>query len=149
MADEPEETEELNEFGRTEEQENERWRAEHLTDLIEVLFRGVDHDVMCDAIAMFFRARAEKYEDPTCRGMMDVADSISDLKASARCGRNAIGVEIEPAYVRLSKERIERELAAIFRPATPVNHLSQEAALLTGAWTSEWGPSAVWLTIGQ
>jgi len=37
------------------------------------------------------------------------------LVASARCGRNAIGVEIEPAYVRMSKERIERELAAIFR----------------------------------
>ena len=50
------------------------------------------------------------------------------LLASAGCGRNGIGVEIEPAYVRLSKERIERELAAIFRPATPVDHLSQEAA---------------------
>ena len=41
------------------------------------------------------------------------------LLASARCGRNAIGVEIEPAYVTMSKERIERDLGAIFRPATP------------------------------
>jgi site-specific DNA-methyltransferase (adenine-specific) len=39
------------------------------------------------------------------------------LLASARCGRNGIGVEIEPAYVRLSKERIERELTTYFRPA--------------------------------
>jgi site-specific DNA-methyltransferase (adenine-specific) len=41
------------------------------------------------------------------------------LLASAHCGRNAIGVEIEPAYVTMSKERIERDLGAIFRPATP------------------------------
>jgi len=41
------------------------------------------------------------------------------LLASARCGRNAIGVEIEPAYVTMSKESFEKALAAIFRPATP------------------------------
>ena len=41
------------------------------------------------------------------------------LLASARCGRNAIGVDIEPAYVMMSKERIERELTTCFRPATP------------------------------
>jgi len=50
------------------------------------------------------------------------------LLASARCGRNAIGVEIEPAYARMSKERIERQLATLFRPATPVNPLDREAA---------------------
>jgi site-specific DNA-methyltransferase (adenine-specific) len=54
------------------------------------------------------------------------------LLASARCGRNGIGVEIEPAYVTMSKERIERDLGAIFRPATPANHLSHEAAPLPG-----------------
>jgi site-specific DNA-methyltransferase (adenine-specific) len=37
------------------------------------------------------------------------------LLASARCGRNAIGVEIEPAYVMMSKERIERQLRTCFR----------------------------------
>ena len=37
------------------------------------------------------------------------------LLASARCGRNAIGVEIEPAYARMAKERIERELTTCFR----------------------------------
>ena len=36
------------------------------------------------------------------------------LLASARCGRNAIGVEIEPAYVMMSKERIEGDLGAYF-----------------------------------
>jgi len=41
------------------------------------------------------------------------------LLASARCGRNAIGVEIEPAYVMMSKERIEKELGIVFRPARP------------------------------
>jgi site-specific DNA-methyltransferase (adenine-specific) len=41
------------------------------------------------------------------------------LLASGRCGRNAIGVEVEPAYVTTSKERIERELTMCFRPPTP------------------------------
>jgi modification methylase len=36
------------------------------------------------------------------------------LLASARCGRNSIGVEIEPAYVKMAKERLERELASLF-----------------------------------
>jgi hypothetical protein len=41
------------------------------------------------------------------------------LLASAHCGRNAIGVEIEPGYVRMAKGRIESELVIIFRPARP------------------------------
>jgi site-specific DNA-methyltransferase (adenine-specific) len=36
------------------------------------------------------------------------------LLASARSGRNSIGVEIEPSYVRMAKERLERELASLF-----------------------------------
>jgi site-specific DNA-methyltransferase (adenine-specific) len=36
------------------------------------------------------------------------------LLAAARCGRNSIGVEIEPAYVKMAKERLERELASLF-----------------------------------
>jgi DNA modification methylase len=36
------------------------------------------------------------------------------LLASARCGRNSIGVEVEPAYVKMAKERLERELASLF-----------------------------------
>jgi len=36
------------------------------------------------------------------------------LLASARCGRNSIGVEIEPSYVKMAKERLERELANLF-----------------------------------
>ncbi len=35
--------------------------------------------------------------------------------AAARGGRNSIGVEIEPAYVKMAKERLERELASLFR----------------------------------
>jgi site-specific DNA-methyltransferase (adenine-specific) len=50
------------------------------------------------------------------------------LLASARCGRNGIGIEVEPAYVKMANKRIEMELAAAFRPAMPGNHLSQEAA---------------------
>ena len=36
------------------------------------------------------------------------------LLAAARCDRNSIGVEIEPAYIRMAKERLERELASLF-----------------------------------
>jgi len=36
------------------------------------------------------------------------------LLAAARCGRNSIGVEIEPAYVKMAKERLEGELASLF-----------------------------------
>jgi hypothetical protein len=46
------------------------------------------------------------------------------LLASARCGRHGIGVEIEPAYVRMSKERIERQLTTCFRPATLARGMS-------------------------
>jgi modification methylase len=41
------------------------------------------------------------------------------LVASARCGRNAIGVEVEPTYARMARERIEKDLGAVFRPARP------------------------------
>jgi site-specific DNA-methyltransferase (adenine-specific) len=40
--------------------------------------------------------------------------TATTLLASARCGRNSIGVEIEPAYVKMAKERLERELASLF-----------------------------------
>lgn len=45
------------------------------------------------------------------------------LLAAARCGRNAIGVEIEPTYVKKAKSRLERELAGLFerRPAITVS----------------------------
>ena len=36
------------------------------------------------------------------------------LLAAARCGRNSIGVEIEPAYAKSAKERLERELGSLF-----------------------------------
>ncbi len=36
------------------------------------------------------------------------------LLAAARCDRNSIGVEIEPAYIKMAKERLERELASLF-----------------------------------
>jgi site-specific DNA-methyltransferase (adenine-specific) len=38
----------------------------------------------------------------------------TSLLAAARCGRNSIGVETEPAYVKMAKERLERELASLF-----------------------------------
>jgi DNA modification methylase len=36
------------------------------------------------------------------------------LLAAARCGRNSIGVEVEPAYVKSAKERLEREVPNMF-----------------------------------
>jgi DNA modification methylase len=38
----------------------------------------------------------------------------TSLLAAAQCGRNSIGVEIESAYVKMAKERLERELASLF-----------------------------------
>lgn len=49
------------------------------------------------------------------------------LLASARCGRKAIGVEIEPAYVLVAKGRIERDLKVLFGTATPA-YFRHEAA---------------------
>lgn len=33
---------------------------------------------------------------------------------SARCGRNSIGVDVEPTFVRMAKERLEREVSSLF-----------------------------------
>jgi DNA modification methylase len=38
----------------------------------------------------------------------------TSLLAAAGCGRNRIGVEIEPAYVKMAKQGSERELASLF-----------------------------------
>jgi len=87
------------------------------------------------------------------------------LLASARCGRNAIGVEIEPAYVTMSKERIERELTMCFRPAkgmaspqtsafggtapVPELYAAATAAKLTESWDQTLpATTGGWLTCG-
>lgn len=36
------------------------------------------------------------------------------LLAAARCGRNGIGVEIEPSYMQMAKARLEGELSSLF-----------------------------------
>ena len=36
------------------------------------------------------------------------------LLAAARCGRNSVGVEIEPAYVEMARVRLEKELNVLF-----------------------------------
>ena len=36
------------------------------------------------------------------------------LLAASRCGRNAIGVEIEPSYVKMAKARLETQLSTLF-----------------------------------
>ena len=38
------------------------------------------------------------------------------LLATARCGRNSIGVEIEPNYVKKAEARLEHELTDLFNP---------------------------------
>lgn len=40
------------------------------------------------------------------------------LLATARCGRNSIGVEIEPSYVKKAKLRLEHELTDLFTQAS-------------------------------
>lgn len=36
------------------------------------------------------------------------------LLAASRCGRNSIGVEIEPSYVKMAKQRLETSLSSLF-----------------------------------
>ena len=45
--------------------------------------------------------------------------TATTLLAAARCGRNGIGVEIEPAYVKMSKVRLESELDSLFDQDKP------------------------------
>lgn len=40
------------------------------------------------------------------------------LVAAARCDRNSIGVEVEPAYLKKATVRLERELSGLFRQDT-------------------------------
>ena len=42
------------------------------------------------------------------------------LLAAARCGRNSIGVEIEPAFVKMAKSRLDGELNVLFEGNRPV-----------------------------
>jgi len=46
----------------------------------------------------------------------------STLLAAGRCGRNSIGVEVEPGYVKMAKERLDRELGSLYheRPSVIV-----------------------------
>jgi len=41
------------------------------------------------------------------------------LLAAARSRRNSIGVEIEPAYIKMAKTRLERELSTLFEQERP------------------------------
>jgi modification methylase len=41
------------------------------------------------------------------------------LLAASRCGRNAIGVEIEPSYVRMAKQRLVAKLSSLFEQEQP------------------------------
>ncbi len=56
-----------------------------------------------------------------------VGDTILDpfmgtgttLLAAAKCGRNGIGVEIDPSYVKMAKTRLEKELTSLFDQDRP------------------------------
>jgi DNA modification methylase len=41
------------------------------------------------------------------------------LLAAARCGRNSVGVEIEPSYVKMAKSRLETGLESLFAESRP------------------------------
>jgi DNA modification methylase len=41
------------------------------------------------------------------------------LLAAAKCGRNSIGVEIEPSYVKMAKARLDKELSTLFEQERP------------------------------
>jgi len=42
--------------------------------------------------------------------------------AAAMCGRNSVGVEIDPHYFNMASERLEASLAGLFSPHTIVLH---------------------------
>jgi site-specific DNA-methyltransferase (adenine-specific) len=56
-----------------------------------------------------------------------VGDTILDpfmgtgttLLAAAKCGRNSIGVEIDPSYMKMAKARLEKELSTLFDQERP------------------------------
>jgi len=50
------------------------------------------------------------------------AGTGTTLLAAARCGRNAIGVEIEPSYAKKAKRRLEHELTDLFTQASVSIH---------------------------
>ncbi len=41
------------------------------------------------------------------------------LLAAANCGRNSVGVEVEPSYVRMARSRLEKELNILFDQDRP------------------------------
>ena len=41
------------------------------------------------------------------------------LLAAAKCGRNSIGVEIDPSYVKMARARLEKELSTLFDQGRP------------------------------
>ncbi len=43
--------------------------------------------------------------------------TATTLLAAARCGRNSIGVDVEPSYVKKAKTRLEHELVDLFNQA--------------------------------
>ena len=55
------------------------------------------------------------------------------LLAAARCGRNAIGVEIEPEYVEIARRRLNSKVTSLFQPDLMIidrsdPHISQRVA---------------------
>jgi modification methylase len=57
------------------------------------------------------------------------------LLAAARCDRNAIGVELESAYIRIAKRRLDKQLSGLFTQEEAVEiieqsdpHISQRVA---------------------
>jgi DNA modification methylase len=47
------------------------------------------------------------------------------LLAAARCDRNAIGVELESAYIRIAKRRLDKQLSGLFTQEEPVEIIEQ------------------------
>ncbi|MGH9358191.1 MAG: DNA-methyltransferase, partial [Terriglobia bacterium] len=45
--------------------------------------------------------------------------TATSLLVAARCARNAIGVEIEPSYVKMAKARLEAKLSSLFEQDRP------------------------------
>ena len=70
---------ELGERDRVSPELSQRWRAEHLAAVVDALFRGEDHKIMCDAVALFLRARAKGHQGTIHRRMRKMAETISDL----------------------------------------------------------------------
>lgn len=116
---------------------NEQRDASRLTkEEHQAWFQAIWHDVPGESTRDHPAPYPEELAYRLVRMFSFAGDTVLDpfmgtgtsLIAAARCNRNAIGVEIEPAYIDYTKQRIERKTASLFAATEPHVILSEVGA---------------------